>query len=204
MLPQRVSQYELSQLWRLTEERVRQFRKEGRLTPGADGLYDLQSAIEFRPLAVSEGEALAICTTVKERKPAPSAAAAIDPDLECLGADFPTEVLVKAPTLSATSRVAEIRAEMERVKLDRLKRNDLIEEGRLIERSEVYRTSKAAAADIVATLRGLEHEIAALFPDHTTRVEVRNKVGNIVDRALFALHKKFDALARPLDEDDDI
>ncbi|RNJ49377.1 hypothetical protein D1O30_06955 [Methylocystis hirsuta] len=188
----------------MTEERVRQFRKEGRLTPGADGLYDLQAALEYRPLAVSEGEAVAICSTVKERKPAPSSAAAVDPDLECLGVDFPLEVLVKAPTMSATSRVAELRAEMERVKLDRLKRNDLIEEGRLIERSEVYRTSSAAAADILAMLRALEHEIAALFPDHTTRVEVRNKVGNIVDRALFALHKKFDALARPLDEDDEI
>jgi hypothetical protein len=78
----------------------------------------------------------------------------------------------------------------------------LVEDGKLIDRTDVFRASQAAAADISSTLRTLEYEIADLFSDHDIRNETREKVARLVDRALYALHKKFDAMARPLTEDE--
>lgn len=206
MTPQRVSQYELAKLWNLGEERVRQYRKEGRITRGSDGKFDLQDCLAFRKAAISDNEAQALFQSYYT--PAglhpPKIFDLIDDitDEECLGIE-PAQVSAKEvfaeKVSSGFSRLQDVRIEKERMLLERQKRRDLIESGKLIERDEVYKTSREAAADIVSALNGLEYEIAALFSDHETKKDVRGKVHKIVDKVIFSLHKKFDRMARPLD-----
>jgi len=210
MTPSRITAIDLATLWKVSPERVYQLCKDGKLSRDGKGMIDLPKALEYRAAALDTNQVEMLFQTYKTKTGIhpPKIFEHLTPEIsdeDILGPATPAPTVQEAMKVSLTtqSELTAIRVADAKMKLERQQRTYLREDGKLIERAEVYRTSRDAAAEIAAAIRALEHEIPHLFPDHAMRKEVRGKVQAIVDRTLFALHKKFDAIARPLDDDID-
>lgn len=215
MYPQRMSSSELAEVWKLTVQRVNQFVREGKIKKGSDGKIDRDEAFAFRASQLDANQARVLFQVYGNGSgPIPrkvgehlTASPYVDAD-DFLSDDPPVQVSdPQQAIIQATnkhSRLTELRAQEMEFKLQRQMRQEDLAAGKLIERKEVFRAGQHAAAEITNMLNGLEHEIAALFGDHDTRSEVRTKVGAVVDRCLFALGKKFDALAKGEADEDDV
>lgn len=208
---------ELCEVWNLTETRIYQFINGGKLKKGADGKVDTQEAFAFRASQLDENTARSMFQTYGngsgsiDRKIAAHLADAGEDyvDADDFLSDEPSspkdahkEVLAKA--VEKQSRLTELRAQEAEFKLQRLMRREAIEDGKFIERKEVYRMALHAGAEIKTMLQTLEHEIAAKFEDHDVRSEVRATVGNAVDRCLYAFAKKFEAISRAEEDEDEV
>jgi len=213
MSSRRIAPFALAKIWNVTDERVRQLKVEGKIKIGADGKYDFDEAMAFRKAQVDENTVQTLFQTYTT--PTGMHQPKVFDQLKVV--DLDADVFDDAPTapaaqanpnavveqaVSAQASLTAARAANEQLKLDRARIRHLVEDGKLIDRTDVFRASQAAAADISSTLHTLEYEIADLFSDHDIRNETREKVARLVDRALYALHKKFDAMARPLTEDE--
>lgn len=216
MYPPRMSVRELCEVWNLTETRIYQFIHGGKLRKGPDGKVDTQEAFAFRASQLDANQARALFQTYGngsgpiDRKIAAHLAQE-EPDYvdaDDFLSDEPSPPRTHKQVLSAAverqTRLTELRAKEKEVQLQRLMRREAVEDGKLIERKEVYRAAQHAAAEVKVMLGTLEHEIAALFQDHDVRSEVRSKVGNLTDRCLYAFAKKFEALAHGEDDEDEV
>lgn len=214
MYPPRMTIRELADVWKLGDERVRQFIKEGRLLRGPDGKVDREEAFAFRASALDANQSRALFQTYgnangsipskfiehmqADRELTADEVIGIEPERS---APTPQEAMTDA--VKKQSRLSELRATEMEFKLSAMERKARKEEGALIERRAVHRAGQEAAAEIVAMLNTLAPEVASLISDRDLRAEVRDKVDVVVDKCLFALGRKFKAMTVGADADED-
>ena len=206
MQPRRVFAHELAQILNLTRPRISQLKSEGKLRRGPDMKFDLAEALAFRKDQIDENTAQTLLQTYATK-------AGVHPPkiLEHLTSADPDDHVFDEPEAPKTKQtVAEkfadtqtsltaVRVQAEQLKLERQKVRHAIEDGTLIDRMHVYKSARAAAADVASILDTLEYELGDLFSDPEMQVEARRKARGIIERTLHVLHRKFDELSRPLD-----
>jgi hypothetical protein len=214
-----MTQSELAECWAVTKQRVGQLCKEGKLRRGEDGKVDTKEAFRFRASQLDENQARALFQTYGnahgsflpkfvDHMQGQSADEPLSAD-EVLGIEAPvahptpTEALTSA--VGKQSRFTELRIVELETKLHAAELKRRRDAGEFIETKAVYRAGREVAAEIVAMLNTLPLEVAALLVDPELKREARERAERVVDRCIYAMQRKFNALARvETDEDDDV
>lgn len=206
MIPARLTTAELCKLWNLTDARISQLVSGGKIRRGPDGKFDRDECFAYRAWQMKEQQINTLFQsygnahgTYTPKVVDVLLGGDLLSDEECLGLEPSkpsTPQAAVAEAVKQTSRLTEIRAKREEMQLDRLRVKHLREDGELVDRKEMYLAGRSAAAEIQSVLGNMAYDIAALFPDPETSSEVRRKVENLVDKAMFALARKFASLAK--------
>lgn len=213
-----VNARQLADVWKLTQGRIAQLVAAGKIRREANGLFDLDKALEYRASAMSAHEVKVLFQSVGARggTQPPKVFAHIGDDeidddpLDLNPKPAPSEKGAMVDALSKHARITDLRAKELEMKLERQQQKHRREDGLLIERRQVFDDARAVGAEIASMMTNLSHDIATLFPDPDTRQEVREKVERAVERSLFALSEKFKTMGvaqaeegEEEDEDDD-
>ncbi len=207
-LPKKLPAKGISILFGVSEARVSQLKRSGRLKSDSENMFDVKDAIQMRGFQMSEHgvRMVAQMYSNKHGHLSPPKVTALTLDQELGLEDEPDEVAENTPSVKSSpdshfvqqSRLLDLRtqraeseAELRRLRVDR-------ERGEVISRAEVQTAAADAAALIVTILQALPAEIAAVFAAPEQKREVRAKVQQRVDQAQHALWK-----AMKGDEQDD-
>ncbi len=207
-LPKKLPAKGISILFGVSEARVSQLKRSGRLSSDSENMFNVKDAIEMRGFQMTEHGARMVAQMYsnKHGQLSPPKVTPLTLDQELGLEDEADEAETEQHTVKlspdshfvAQSKMMDLRtqkleseAELRRLRVAR-------ERGELISRAEVQTAASDAAALIVTILQALPAEIAAVFATPEQKREVRAKVQQRVDQAQHALWR-----AMKGDEQDD-
>jgi len=209
-MAKRLNGAELAREWGVSRNRVFEMRRDGRLTRGEDGKYDLDEANRVRALALEKhGHKMLLVQNANRYGTTPAKAAALaqnltDEEADFLGLDPPSPPPSAAPVvgqtkdlanaaLAQTALIGQLRAQKMQIELNRAQQKADIEAGLYVLKTDVRRSGNDAGKIIAALLATLPTEIAALFDDPKMKDEVYARVSDRCDQMQHAMHRALSA-----------
>lgn len=196
--PRKLPAKQLAILFGVSEQRISQLKRKGKLNPDSANLYDVQEAKQLRGFQMSEHGVRVVAQTygngtgkIAPPKVTPmNADVVLSPeDREALGIE-PNEQIAPSPNshFVAASRITELREQKIKAEIERIETRAKRERGELVERAKVQSSFIEAGARIAAILQNLPAEIASIFADPDKKAKVRLKVQTRVDQAQHTLY----------------
>jgi phage terminase Nu1 subunit (DNA packaging protein) len=192
-VPKRLNARAVALLFGITEQRVSQLVRKGKLRKGADGLIAVEDAMTLRASQVNTELARTLGQTYSNGQgrvspakitPVSPGYALSDEDRAALG----EEPEPQTPNyLTANNELTQLRAEKLRADVERSQLKARREAGEVVSRHEVRRAGFEAGKLIASIIQNLPAEIASIFADPTKKAEVRSHVQTRVDQVQHAL-----------------
>ena len=195
-LPRKLPAKQIAILFGVSEQRISQLKRQGKLNPDSANLYDVQEAMQMRGFQMSEHGVRVVAQQYSNGTGAiaPAKVVALTnsielsaEDQEVLGVDMTQTRSSPNSVVAAQSRISELREAKLRADLDRAQTRLMRERGELVERAAVQSSFIAAGQLIANNLQNLPAEIAAIFADPDKKAEVRLKVQTRIDQMQYAL-----------------
>lgn len=205
-LPRKLPAKSIATLFGVSEQRISQLKRQGKLHPDSANLYDVQEAMQLRGFQMSE-HGVRVVAQQFSNGTGQIAHAKITPlngvelsaeDREVFGVDMAQTRASPHSVVAAQSRLSELREQKLQAELNRAETRLKRERGELVERAGVYSSGVTAGQAIANILQNLPAEIAAIFAEPDKKAEVRLKVQTRCEQAQYAL---FNALKGYVDDD---